>query len=110
MPKMYRDNISCPACGRTENEEEEVENGHVFRFTCFVCSYAEIVYQGREIDPPRLVASGFMDSTGARKIVGDKVVDLYDTQKNTFSGSFNPNAYDGSGKPIPRGGGLIQGW
>ena len=88
MPKIYRPEIGCPACGSRENEEEEVEEGHVFRFQCFRCSYAEVVYQGRGIDPPMLVASGFKDAEA----------------------NHNPNIYGPSGKPIPRGGGMIEGF
>ena len=107
MPKIYKEEMNCPACGRRENEEEEVEDGHVFRFLCFVCSYAEIVYKGSELEPLRLVASGFMDSEGARSIVGDNVVNVYDKQHDVKSASVNPNH---KGFDIPKSGGFIQGW
>lgn len=107
MPRMYNEPMPCPACGRRENEEETVENGHVFRFTCYVCSYAEIVYQGAEIEPPRLVAAGFMDKEGAAKIVGKRIVDMYDKDKEVNSASVNPNH---RGFNIPNGGGIIRGW
>jgi len=110
MPKIYKYEIGCPACGSRENEEEEVEEGHVFRFQCFRCSYAEVVYRGREIDPPTLVASGFKDAEGARKIVGNRVVDAYDKDRATAPASHNPNIYGPSGKPIPRGGGMVEGF
>ena len=87
--------------------EETVEDGHVFRFTCYVCSYSEIVYHGREIEPPRLVAAGFMDAEGARAVVGDVIVNMYDKDKTASSASVNPNH---KGFNIPNGGGFIQGW
>ena len=107
MPKVYDRIMPCPVCGRSENEEEIVEDGHVFRFTCFACSYAEITYKGNELEPIRRVAAGFMDSEGARRVVGDAVVDLYDKDKDIKSASVNPHH---KGFDIPDGGGIIQGW